>query len=194
MSVTRGYFMTTSRLGFRFWRMADLDLARGLWGDPRVARWIDARGQLTEAQVAERLAFEIQLQHRHGIQYWPVYRLNGGTHVGCCGLRPHDPAARIYELGFHICASSWRKGYAFEAARAVIDHAFGTLHACGLFAGHHPRNKASRRLLAKLRFRFTHNEFYAATGCQHPSYLLKAGDEDQTEGSAPVDNTTDRQS
>jgi len=28
-------------------------------------------------------------------------------------------------------------------------------------------------VLAKFRFQFTHEEFYAPTGLQHPSYLLR---------------------
>lgn len=174
--ASAGYFLTTPRLGFRCWRKEDFTLARGLWGDLRVARWIDVRGQLTDDQVRERLAGEIQRQEDHGVQYWPVFLLDNGAHVGCCGLRPYDPVARVYELGFHICSHCWRRGYAYEAARAVIAHAFGTLDASGLFAGHHPRNRASRQLLTRLGFQFTHDEYYAATGCEHPSYLLKATD------------------
>jgi len=41
-----------------------------------------------------------------------------------------------------------------------------------LFAGHHPENHASRRILSKLGFRLTHEEFYPPTGLLHPSYLL----------------------
>ncbi len=173
MPSTADYFMTTQRLGFRYWRAADVALAYGLWGDPRVARWIDARGRLSREQVRERLTWEIKNHKDHGIQYWPVFRLDTAAHVGCCGLRPYKKENRVYELGFHICPPSWRKGYAFEAARAVIAHAFERLHAAALFAGHHPRNRASRQLLGKLGFQYTHDEYYAATGCQHPSYRLE---------------------
>ncbi len=173
MPPTHDYFMTTQRLGFRYWRAADVALAYGLWGDPRVARWIDARGRLSREQVRERLTREINSHKNHGIQYWPVFRLDTAAHVGCCGLRPYKKENRVYELGFHICPPSWRKGYAIEAARAVIAHAFERLHAAALFAGHHPRNRASRQLLGKLGFQYTHDEYYAATGCQHPSYRLE---------------------
>lgn len=96
------------------------------------------------------------------------------AHLGCCGLRPYRLEDGIYELGFHLRPEHWGQGYATEAARAVIDHAFDTLHARALFAGHHPGNVASRRLLEKLGFRYTHDEFYAPTGLEHPSYLLES--------------------
>src|SRR5579872_1014599 len=72
--------------------------------------------------------------------------LPDGEHVGCCGLRPHDPSRRIYELGVHIRSSWWRRGLAEEAAAAVIRHAFDNLGAAALFAGHNPNNHASQHV------------------------------------------------
>ena len=104
----------------------------------------------------------------------------GATSVGCCGLRPYDLPARhpgrIYEIGFHIRADHWRRGYAYEAATAVMAYAFTTLGAAGLFAGHNPHNEASRRLLTRLGFGYTHDEYYPPTGLEHPSYLLTLAD------------------
>jgi hypothetical protein len=55
-------------------------------------------------------------------------------------------------------------------------YAFTDLKGGGLFAGHHPKNDASRLLLIKLDFRYTHDEYYEPTGLQHPSYLMEAAD------------------
>jgi RimJ/RimL family protein N-acetyltransferase len=87
-------------------------------------------------------------------------------------LRPYTGPPGIFELGVHIRPEFWRRGLAEEAARAVIDFGFSQLKASALFAGHHPENENSRRLLIKLGFRFTHEELYAPTGRLHPSYLL----------------------
>jgi RimJ/RimL family protein N-acetyltransferase len=109
-----------------------------------------------------------------GVQYWPIFLLGTGEHAGCAGLRPYNLPDGVYELGVHVCPQRWGQGYATEAVRAVMAHAFGKLGARGLFAGHHPDNAASRRLLGKLGFRYTHDEFYPATGLNHPSYMLRA--------------------
>lgn len=170
------YFMRTARLGFRRWRPDDLALALGLWGDSRVTRLIDARGQLSPAQVKERLAAEIANQEKFGLQYWPIFLLASHEHVGCCGLRPYDLPGRVYEIGVHIRADHWRRGYASEAATAVIGYAFESLGAAALFAGHNPRNEASRHRLARLGFRYTHDEYYPPTGLEHPSYLMTAAE------------------
>ena len=76
------YFLTTKRLGFRVWSENDLDLALGLWGDPEVTSLIDARGQLTEEQVRDRLLLEIATARSHGVQYWPIFLLERDEHVG----------------------------------------------------------------------------------------------------------------
>jgi [ribosomal protein S5]-alanine N-acetyltransferase len=166
------YFLTTTRLGFRAWRPDDVDLAIGLWSDPEVARFIHASGPPSPAAVEERLAREMASQKEHGLQYWPIFLRDHGAHVGCCGLRPYRPEQGIHELGVHVRPAFWRRGLASEAARAVIDHAFGALGARGLFAGHNPANTASREMLLKLGFVYTHDELYPPTGLQHPSYLL----------------------
>jgi RimJ/RimL family protein N-acetyltransferase len=174
MSTGETYFLTSNRLGFRRWRLDDLDIAVDLWGDYEVTKFFDARGQWSRAEIQERLTKEIATQKAHGVQYWPIFLLMSDAHVGCCGLRPYDLPQSIYELGFHIRSNQWHRGYAREAAAAVIDYAFSTLEVNGLFAGHNPQNKVSRHLLTQLGFRYTHSEFYPPTGMNHPSYLMEA--------------------
>jgi RimJ/RimL family protein N-acetyltransferase len=164
------YFLRTRRLGFRFWTLADLELANGLWGDADVTRLIG--GPFSPPQVQERLEHEISNQNQYRVQYWPIFLLSTGKHVGCCGLRPYRLEQKLYEIGFHLRKAYWGQALALEAARVVMDYAFSQLDAAGLFAGHNPANNASRRVLQKLGFRYTHDEYYAPTGLNHPSYLL----------------------
>ncbi len=166
------YFLTSERLGFRHWKEDDLELAIGLWSDYRVTKLFDARGPLSREQVKSRLKAEIDSQLQFGLQYWPVFHLRASDHIGCAGLRPCGHSGDTAEIGFHIRPSFWRQGYAFEAARALIKFTFGDLIYTALFAGHNPQNHASGKLLQKLGFNYTHDEFYEPTGLQHPSYLL----------------------
>lgn len=164
--------LRSARLGFRTWAPEDLPLAVSLWGNPAVARYIHAKGAFSPEEAAARLAREMETQRRFGIQYWPVFLLASGAFAGCCGLRPFAPSPGTLELGIHLLPEFWHRGLAQEAARRVIDHAFDDLEADALFAGHNPGNEASRGLLARLGFTYTHDEFYPPTGLQHPSYLL----------------------
>jgi ribosomal-protein-alanine N-acetyltransferase len=172
VSSSQAYFLTSARLGFRCWSQEDLPLALALWSDPGVTRLLG--GPLSPEQVRERLRQEIAWQAAENLQYWPIFLLAKDQHVGCAGLRPHKPKERIHELGFHLLPPFWGKGLAEEAGRAVITYAFATLGAQGLFAGHHPGNAASRRVLEKLGFHYTHDELYPPTGLLHPSYFLQA--------------------
>jgi len=99
MSSSDKYFLRSKRLGFRSWAERDLGLAVGLWGDSAVVLLIDSCGSLSEAQVRERLSGEVAIEREHGVQYWPVFLLGTGDHIGCCGLRPCEREGGILEIG-----------------------------------------------------------------------------------------------
>src|SRR5207237_9876150 len=96
------YFLRSKRLGFRSWREQDLSLAIGLWGDPEVTRPIDARPKLSDEDVKQLLEQQIAIERQHRIQYWQMFLLADGEHVGCCGIWLSDPAPRMCEIGVHI--------------------------------------------------------------------------------------------
>ena len=164
------YFLKSARLGFRAWTMEDLPLATELWGDIKVTHFLG--GPFSAEQIKERLARQIAWMNELGIQYWPIFLLSTGEHVGCCGLRPYRVDQKVYELGYHLKPLYWGQRLALEAAEAVIEFGFETLGATALFAGHHPENEVSRKLLLKLGFRYTHHEYHAPLNMDNPSYLL----------------------
>ena len=168
------FFLSSKRLSFREWSSDDALFAMSLWCNPLVTAHIG--GPFSPEQARQRLQREIELGTVSGLQYWPVFLTSGGTFVGCCGLRPYRPAQQVLELGFYLLPLHCGHGLATEAAHAVISHAFSTLGAQGLFAGHHPGNAASERVLRRLGFRYTHDEHYEPTGLMHPSYMLRPGE------------------
>lgn len=168
----RDFFMKTKRIGFSQWNDTDLDLAALLWGDQEVTKFICAAGVFTRQDIIERLETEINNNNLFHIQYWPIFELSTEELIGCCGIRPFPSEAHSYELGFHLRKKYWGMGYASEAAKAVIDYSFDHLKANKLYAGHHPQNEASKKLLVKLGFHFIGTNFYEPTGLYHPSYEL----------------------
>jgi [ribosomal protein S5]-alanine N-acetyltransferase len=183
------YFLTSERLGFRCWREDDLPLAIELFGDPAVAAMMGTPA--TPEAARARLDREIARMAESGIQYWLISLLDGGEFVGCAGVRPvtlspshpfHKEREKegtrsdqplVFELGYHLLPKHWGRGLATEAARAVIDYAFGALAADALFAGHHPSNDRSRRVLLKVGFEYAGDEVYPPTGWIEPTYLLR---------------------
>jgi RimJ/RimL family protein N-acetyltransferase len=75
-----------------------------------------------------------------------------GKLIGGCGIDPRDDAP---ELGYWLGARFWGRGFATEAVRAVIDHAFGDLQHETLQAGARVSNPVSRRVLEKCAFQWT---------------------------------------
>ena len=59
------------------------------------------------------------------------------------------------ELGYWIGTQYWGQGFATEAARAVIDHAFSELGWDELQSGARISNPASRRVLEKCGFQWS---------------------------------------
>lgn len=169
--MPRQYFLKTPRLGFSRWSTDDLPLATSLWGDLEVTRYLS--DPLSLEQIQKKLSQEISWMAAHDVQYWPIFLLAGDEFAGCCGLRPYKLEEKIYEFGFHLRPRCWGKGLATEAGRAAISYAFDALGVQALFAGHHPQNDASRRVLGKLGFRYLRDEIHPPTGKLHPSYLLE---------------------
>jgi len=79
---------------------------------------------------------------------WAVTR-DGGTLFGCVGLQLTARRHARARLGYWIAHAWWNQGFATEAARAVLDWAFGDgWHR--VEADHLSRNPASGRVMEKL--------------------------------------------
>jgi RimJ/RimL family protein N-acetyltransferase len=82
-----------------------------------------------------------------------VVTLADGAIIGGCGIGTlfgADP-----EIGYWFGIPYWGKGYATEAARAVIDYAFTEIGLDKLEGGARVSNPASRRVLEKCGFQWT---------------------------------------
>ena len=174
-SAPDAYFLKTQRLAFRCWTPEDFPLAQQLWGDSEVTRFFG--GPFSDEIVQQKLQREIDRMSLHDFQYWPMHLRANNDQVGCCGLRPyrptHAPHDFVHELGFHLLPKYWGQGLASEAARAIIHFAFETFGAKGLTAGHHPENANSKKVLEKLGFQYTHEEFFPELGMNIPYYALR---------------------
>jgi RimJ/RimL family protein N-acetyltransferase len=76
----------------------------------------------------------------------------GGEVIGACGI---EKLNEIPEIGYWIGVPFWGCGYATEAARGLIDHAFEGLGYGVLTSAARVSNPASRRVLEKCGFQWT---------------------------------------
>jgi RimJ/RimL family protein N-acetyltransferase len=142
--------LETERLILRAPRLADAEAIAALANDRRIAEntlriphpyaLSDAESFIDSANAAEgEIVFLITTHDA---------RVLGGCGVG--KLDGEQP-----EIGYWLGVPFWGKGYATEAARAVIDHAFGDLGYDALVGGARVSNPASRRVLEKCAFQWT---------------------------------------
>lgn len=90
----------------------------------------------------------------HG-DVWAIVEKKSGRVIGSVGL--HVDSRRDVEnvcmLGYALGEKFWGKGYATEAAGAVLRFAFTDLRCPLVTAYHYPKNIKSKRVIKKLGFR-----------------------------------------
>lgn len=103
--------------------------------------------------VADAHAFIATPRGLHDIA-WLVFTHDGGypSLVGGVGLWASGDA---HEIGYWLTPDAWGRGYATEAARAVVETARDALPIHRIVARHRLDNPASARVLHKLGFRPT---------------------------------------
>jgi RimJ/RimL family protein N-acetyltransferase len=99
---------------------------------------------------AEARGFIALAQRRQpGASY--ALTLADGTFIGCAGLNVKD---RGLELGYWIGEPFWKRGFATEAAHALVDLAFRETRIPVLNVSVRVINPASRRVIHKCGFQY----------------------------------------
>ncbi|WP_086606912.1 GNAT family N-acetyltransferase [Erythrobacter donghaensis] len=157
--------LTTARLILRPPVESDLPWLLAAMNTEAVLRHL--AGVRTRSEVEQSLAADIAAFHTGGHQRWTVWLRDGETRIGRCGLfHVRSPAAPPAlqgqrEIGWTFAESHWGKGYATEAARAVLGHAFGPLGLRRVWSQASDSNVASTRMMHRLGFTFRPELGYA---------------------------------
>lgn len=146
--------LVTPRLVLREIRDEDWRDARALDGDPQVVRYLThdvldeegSRAQLARnveaARASPRLVFDLAITLPGDERF-----------LGRVGMHVVRPEHREGMLWFTLRRDHWGRGLAPEAARAMVDFAFGTLKLHRVFGDCDPRNVSSARVMEKLGMR-----------------------------------------
>jgi RimJ/RimL family protein N-acetyltransferase len=140
-----GKVIQTQRLTLRRFTADDGPAVHRYMSDPLVTRWLP-EGRLDEARAQ---AFADRNARRRPKALAVIERASGDL-VGHMDFHPWLGAR---EIGWAIGRPHQRQGYATEAARALLAHAFGTLRAHRVVATCQPENVASWRVMEKLGMR-----------------------------------------
>lgn len=115
-------------------------------------RWAENREAFT-AEMLEIRQRQIMASFvlREVIELFGVEVATGGA-VVWCGLHDIDWQARQCDTGYWVRKSAQRRGFATEAANALVRYAFGALGMRRVGLTHSAGNEASRRIAEKLGF------------------------------------------
>jgi RimJ/RimL family protein N-acetyltransferase len=121
--------LRTPRLLMRQWRDSDRMPFAGMNADPEVmAHFYSPMDAAQSDEFVDRMRTHLE---EHGWGLWAVEVIATGEFIGFVGLWPigFDPFLGRHqrEIGWRLKRSAWGHGYAGEAAREALRHAFEDL-------------------------------------------------------------------
>lgn len=148
--------LETDRLVLRPPMEDDLPWFQGHMNSPVVMHYLG--GVRSAAQVAESLDSDIAAFAGSEYRRWTVWLRDGDHRIGRCGLfhvrsdAAPDGLRGQNEIGWMLAEDWWGRGYATEAAKAVLGFGFETLGHPIIFSQTSDTNQASTRMMARLGF------------------------------------------
>jgi [ribosomal protein S5]-alanine N-acetyltransferase len=140
------HVLTTERLVLRPVTAQDHAVLLSHWTLPDVRRFLFDGEALSAAEVAETIEESVRDFNEDGYGIWLIQ--DGTGLVGTTGLRPLDELG--LEIFYSLAPGSWGKGYATEAARAVVEHALVDLGLPEVMAEVDEGNAASVAVVKRL--------------------------------------------
>ena len=148
--------LTTPRLRLEPFTDDHLDGLNAMNSDPEVMRYLSGQPETreqTQAVIERVKARWIDT----GYSWWAIVECDTGEVVGAGALQnlrremtPLPDRDCPLEIGWRLRRDRWGRGYASEAAVAIVDHAFDTLNPDELLAVCDPANTASSDVMKRL--------------------------------------------
>jgi RimJ/RimL family protein N-acetyltransferase len=154
----------TKRLRLRGWRDSDLEPFAELNADPHVMQFYPRPLDRARSDAsADRIRATLDAR---GFGLWAVEASDAAPFLGYVGLA--EPAFRSHftpcvEIGWRLAHRYWGHGYATEAAKAVLDHAFGALGLSEVVSFTAQDNRRSRRVMERLGMSYSSRDDF-----EHP--------------------------
>ncbi|MFI9649381.1 GNAT family N-acetyltransferase [Streptomyces sp. NPDC052040] len=142
--------LRSERLHLRRWRASDLAPWAAMNADPEVRKHLGE--PLTREQSDASVARYREAFDRQGYGWWAVEVRATGRFIGFAGLDRVDddmPFAGV-EIGWRLARAAWGRGYATEAARAVLAHGFDDLGLTEILAVTTVANVRSQAVMRRL--------------------------------------------
>ncbi|MFT6388363.1 MAG: ribosomal-protein-alanine N-acetyltransferase [Cellvibrionaceae bacterium] len=153
--------LKTERLLLRQWKEDDFDVFDAINADADVMEFYpDIQSSEESFNMAQYFQMLI-LQKGWG--FWAVERLSDNSFIGFVGLNEPTcdlPVTPCVEIGWRLSKESWGKGYATEAAKAVLKFAFNELKLNHVYSFASVANIRSRSVMEKIGMKNTNANFH----------------------------------
>jgi RimJ/RimL family protein N-acetyltransferase len=144
----------TERLNLRKLSESDAGFILELLNQPSFLSNIGDKGvRNTDDAIQYILTGPITNYERYGYGQWLVELKDSGLPIGMCGLTKKDYLPDP-DIGYALLQKFWSRGYAVEAASAVMDYCSRVLGLRRIVAVVNPDNEASIRVLEKIGLKF----------------------------------------
>ena len=141
--------LMTERLELCELRPADLPFVAEMIGDAETMRYYPHRFMPIEARYWLQRQLDRYARDGHGL--WLVVERESGRRVGQVGLAIQEVDGKNEpEIAWLIHRAYWRRGFATEAARAVRDHALGSMGLERVISLIRPVNEPSQGVAKKV--------------------------------------------
>ena len=166
--------LETGRLTLRRFDLGDAGFVLGLLNEPSFLLHIGDKGVRTEDDARRYIAEgPLASYARSGHGLYVVVLRESGAPIGICGLLKRDWLEDV-DLGFALLPPYWRRGYAFEAASAVLAQGRAVLGLGRIAAITSMENEPSIRLLGRLGFRLERVARFTEGGEELRLFVLDA--------------------
>ena len=140
----------TERLLLRPLSLADAPVIQVLAADREVASGADNIPHPYGAGEAEKwIGMVLARQEQGELTTFAITLGSAGEFIGAIGLI-HHPEQSYSEMGYWLGKPFWNRGFATEAAAAMLRYAFRDLNLNRVYAAHFKSNPASGRVLEKI--------------------------------------------
>jgi RimJ/RimL family protein N-acetyltransferase len=146
--------LETERLTLREFQLDDAEFVRQLLNESGFLRYIGDKGVRTLADARDYLLKgPIESYRRFGFGLYLASLREDGAPIGMCGLVKREGLADV-DVGFALRSRYWSRGYAVEAAAAVLDYGARVLNLGRIVAIANPENHASIAVLERIGLKF----------------------------------------
>lgn len=163
--MTGNFYFRSDRLGFRNWKDSDLDLLQKINTDPDVMKYFPAPA--TKDQTQDFIRRMQGMFHSKGYCYFAVEVLETGDFIGFIGISDQTYDSHFTpctDIGWRLAKPHWKKGYAVEGARAVLEFAKVHLKLNEIYATAPKLNVNSIAVMERIGLQF--KEYF-----EHPRLL-----------------------